>query len=279
MLVKHYIYIVVKHIKNSGFMNIFFIGDIVGSGGRNAVKRFVPELRDEFGCDFCVANGENMASGNGFSKGPLEELRGCGVDVFTSGDHIWDQKNFENEILEFPNVLRPANVPDVQPGRGYGIFEASDGTKVGVISLLGRTFMKMACDCPFAAANKIVEELSHETPFIVVDFHAETTSDKISLGRYLDGRVSCVMGTHTHVPTADETIFAGGTAFQCDVGMVGARDSVLGRDSEMIIRRYLTGMPSRFTVVNDGIRLHGTVVRLDSQGRAIGIERVVRDLD
>ena len=148
-----------------------------------------------------------------------------------------------------------------------------------MISLLGRTFMKMMCDCPFASADRIVEELRHETSFIVVDFHAETTSDKISLGRYLDGRVSCVIGTHTHVPTADETIFPRGTAFQCDAGMVGARDSVLGRDSEMIIRRYLTGMPSRFTVVNEGIRLHGTVVRLDSEGRAIGVERVVRDLD
>jgi len=260
-------------------MNILVIGDIVGSGGREAVKRFVPELRDEFECGFCVANGENMASGNGFSKGPLEELDGCGVDVFTGGDHVWDQKNFEKEILDFPNVLRPANVPDVQPGRGYGIFEASDGTKVGVVSLLGRTFMKMACDCPFAAADRIVDELRRETPFIVVDFHAETTSDKISLGRFLAGRVSLLFGTHTHVPTADETIFAGGTAFQCDVGMVGARDSVLGRDPEMIIKRYLTGMPARFSVVNEGIRLHGTVVRLDSEGHAIGIERVVRDLD
>ncbi len=260
-------------------MNILVIGDIVGSGGRAAVKRFVPELREEYGCSFCVANGENMASGNGFSKGPLEEMRGSGVDVFTSGDHIWDQKDFEKEILQFPNVLRPANVPDAQPGKGHGIFTAADGTKVGVVSLLGRTFMKTTCDCPFAAANRIVDELRQETPFIVIDFHAETTSDKISLGLYLDGRVSGVLGTHTHVPTADETILPRGTAFQCDVGMVGARNSVLGRDPELIIKRYLTGMPARFPVVNTGIRLHGTVVRLDADGHAIGIERVVRDFD
>ena len=255
------------------------IGDIVGSGGREAVKCFVPKLREEYSCAFCIANGENMASGSGFSKGPLEELRGCGVDVFTGGDHTWDQKDFEKEILDFPNVLRPANVPEVQPGRGYGIFEAADGTRVGVVSLIGRTFMKTPCDCPFAAADRIVNELQKDTPFIVIDFHAEATSDKIALGLFLDGRVSLLFGTHTHVPTADETGLKGGTAFQCDVGMVGARNSVLGRDPEMIIRRYLTGMPARFPVVNKGIRLNGTVVRLDGKGRAIGIERVVRDFD
>lgn len=260
-------------------MNILVIGDIVGSGGREAVKRFVPELKSEYGCEFCVANGENMASGNGFSKGPLNELSGCGIDVFTSGDHIWDQKDFEKEILSFPNVLRPANVPAIQPGNGYGIFKASDGTAVGVISLLGRTFMKMTCDCPFAAADRIVTELRKETPFIVVDFHAETTSDKIALGRFLDGRVSLLFGTHTHVPTADETIFAGGTAFQCDVGMVGARDSILGRDIDMIVRKYITGMPARFPVINDGIRLHGTIVTVNTEGKATAIKRITRDLD
>lgn len=259
-------------------MRILFIGDIVGSGGREAVNRFVPELRREYDCAFCVANGENMANGNGFARSTLNELKRSKVDVFTGGDHTWDQKDFEKEILDFPNVIRPANVSDLQPGRGFGIFEAADGTKVGVLNLLGRTFMRFGAECPFAAAERIVEELRKTTPFIIVDFHAEATSDKISLGRFLDGKVSAVLGTHTHVPTADETIFPGGTAFQCDVGMVGSRDSVLGREVAPIVQHYLTGMPYRFPVANSNVRLCGTVVTLDSSGKATAIERVVRDM-
>ena len=259
-------------------MRILFIGDIVGSGGREAVNRFVPELRTEYSCEFCVANGENMANGNGFARSTLDELKHSQVDVFTGGDHTWDQKDFEKEILDYPNVLRPANVSALQPGRGYGVFEAADGTKVGVINLLGRTFMRFASDCPFAAAGKIVAEMRKVTPIIIVDFHAEATSDKISLGRFLDGKVSAVLGTHTHVPTADETIFPGGTAFQCDVGMVGSKDSVLGREWEPIVRHYLTGMPMRFPVTNKSVRLCGTVVTVNPDGRATAIERVVRDL-
>ena len=259
-------------------MRILFIGDIVGSGGREAVNRFVPELRTEYSCEFCVANGENMANGNGFARSTLDELKKSQVDVFTGGDHTWDQKDFEKEILDFPNVLRPANVSGLQPGRGNGIFEAADGTKVGVINLLGRTFMRFSSDCPFAAAERIVAEMRQVTPVIIVDFHAEATSDKISLGRFLDGKVSAVLGTHTHVPTADETIFPSGTAFQCDVGMVGSRESVLGREWEPIVRHYLTGMPMRFPVTNKNVRLCGTVVTIDADGRATAIERVVRDL-
>ena len=259
-------------------MRILFIGDIVGSGGREAVNRFVPELRAEYSCEFCVANGENMANGNGFARSTLDELKKSQVDVFTGGDHTWDQKDFEKEILDYPNVLRPANVSVLQPGRGYGVFEAADGTKVGVINLLGRTFMRFASDCPFAAAEKIVAEIRKVTPVIIVDFHAEATSDKISLGRFLDGKVSAVLGTHTHVPTADETIFPGGTAFQCDVGMVGSRESVLGREWEPIVQHYLTGMPMRFPVNNKSVRLCGTVVTVNPDGRATAIERVVRDL-
>ncbi|MBR4675050.1 MAG: YmdB family metallophosphoesterase [Victivallales bacterium] len=259
-------------------MRILFIGDIVGSGGREAVNHFVPELRKEYNCAFCVANGENMANGNGFARSTLDELKKSQVDVFTGGDHTWDQKDFEKEILDFPNVLRPANVSAQQPGRGYGIFEAADGTKIGVVNLLGRTFMRFACDCPFAAAERIVEEIHAVTPFIIVDFHAEATSDKISLGRFLDGKVTAVLGTHTHVPTADETVFPGGTAFQCDVGMVGSRDSVLGREIEPIIQHYLSGMPFRFPVTNKNVRLCGSVITVDAEGHATAIERVVRDL-
>lgn len=260
-------------------MNLLFIGDIVGGGGRDAVKALVPPIMEEHGCSFCVANGENMAGGGGFTAKCLTDLAGAGVNVFTGGDHTWDQKEFQTEIDGWNNVLRPANVSALQPGRGYGIFKAADGTEVGVISLLGRTFMNNMAECPFAAAERIVEELRNITPFIVVDFHAEATSDKIALGRMLDGKVSAVFGTHTHVPTADEQIFPGGTAFQCDAGMVGARESILGRDISSIVNRYRTGMPARFPVVNEGIRLCGTVVTLNGAGLATDVRRIVRDFN
>ena len=259
-------------------MRILFIGDIVGKGGRQAVKMTVRELMRENRCDFCIANGENMAGGGGFTKSCLAELDESGVDVFTSGDHVWDQKEFPDEIESVGNVLRPANFPDVQPGRGYGVFEARNGVKVGVISLIGRTFIGVTSNCPFAKADELVEKIRMETPVIVVDFHAEATSEKIAMGRYLAGRVSAVLGTHTHVPTADQQIFAGGTAFQCDVGMVGARESILGREIEPVLHRFTTGMPSRFLVSDKGIRLNGTVVTVGEDGKATGIERVTRDL-
>lgn len=260
-------------------MKLLFIGDIVGGGGREAVNALVRPLMEEYGCSFCIANGENMAGGGGFTSKCLAEMADSGVNVFTGGDHTWDQKDFQTEIDRLDNVLRPANVSSLQPGRGYGIFRAADGTEVGVISLLGRTFMNAMAECPFETAERIVEELRSATPFIVVDFHAEATSDKIALGRMLDGKVSAVIGTHTHVPTADEQIFPGGTAFQCDAGMVGARESILGRDITSIVNRYRTGMPARFPVVNEGIRLCGTVVTLDGSGLATDIRRIVRDFN
>ena len=259
-------------------MRILFIGDIVGKGGRLAVKTTARELMRENRCDFCIANGENMAGGGGFTKSCLAELDESGVDVFTSGDHVWDQKEFPDEIKSVGNVLRPANFHDSQPGRGFGVFEARNGVKVGVISLIGRTFINSPSNCPFAKADELVEKLRVETPVIIVDFHAEATSEKIAMGRYLAGRVSAVLGTHTHVPTADQQIFAGGTAFQCDVGMVGARESVLGREIEPVLRRFTTGMPSRFLVNDKGIRLNGTIVTVVEDGKATGIERVTRDL-
>lgn len=260
-------------------MRILFIGDIVGGSGRNAVKSLMGELRAEYQFDFCIANGENMAGGSGFTAKCLHDLDGSGVDVFTGGDHTWDQKEFQDEINGFPKVLRPANVSALQPGRGYGIFDAGNGVKVGVINLLGRTFMGGMSNCPFESANGIVDEMRRTTPVIIVDFHGEATSDKIALGRFLDGRVTAVLGTHTHVPTADEQIFPGGTAFQCDVGMVGSRESILGRDMGFIIQRYRTGMPVRFPVAERAVRLNCTVVTLDeSTGKATGIERVVKDM-
>jgi metallophosphoesterase (TIGR00282 family) len=259
-------------------MKVLFLGDIVGKGGRGAVQSFLPGLMDEYECDVCIANGENSAGGSGLTGRCVREMLDAGIHVITTGDHVWDQRDFVGEMKNFPQVLRPANVSPEQPGHGYGLFDAPGGVKIGVVCLLGRTFMNSSADCPFAAADRIVTELREQTHHIIVDIHAEATSEKIAIGRYLDGRVSAVLGTHTHVPTADQQLFPRGTAFQCDVGMVGSRESVLGRDIKPVLHRFTTGMPARFTVNNRDIRLHGTVVSIGDDGRARGIQRVIRDM-
>jgi len=258
-------------------MDLLFIGDIVGKGGRKAVSTTVPRLRRQYGCCFCVANGENMAGGGGMTRKCIGELDGAGIDVVTGGDHMWDQRELANEIDNLPNVLRPANVNPEQPGRGYGLYPLPGGGSIGVVCLVGRVFMNSLAECPFQAADRILSELQSQTSCIVVDFHAEATSEKIAMGRYLDGRATAVIGTHTHVPTADEQILPGGTAFQCDAGMVGGRESILGRAVEPVVHRFVTGMPARFKVVDSDIQLHGTVVSFNSEGRATEIRRVKCD--
>ena len=259
-------------------MRILFIGDIVGHGGREAVKCLLPQLRQELAVDFCVANGENMAGGNGMTKPLVMEFPENSVDVFTSGDHTWDQREFPGQIDSLPNVLRPANLPSMQPGKGWGLFKAAGGTTVGVVNLLGRTFIGMPANDPFATAEQAVDELKRHTPVILVDFHAEATSEKIAMGRFLDGKVSAVFGTHTHVPTADTQIFPGGTAFQCDAGMVGSRESILGRDIDPVLTRFTTGMPTRFTVNETALTLQGILVTVDeATGHATNVERISRD--
>lgn len=240
-----------------------------------------PELRREFECDLVVVNGENVAGGGGLTRKCVNALLEGRVDVITGGDHMWDQKGFVDEIRLCPEVLRPANVCPEQPGRGHAVFQARDGARVGVALLLGRTFIGTASDCPFRAADRIVANFQEQgVKVILVDFHAEATSECIAMGRYLEGRVSAVLGTHTHVPTADEQILPQGTAYQTDVGMVGARDSVLGRQVSAVLQRFSTGMPARFTVVEHGIRLHATLVRVNPEtGRALHIERIARDYD
>ena len=260
-------------------MRLLLIGDLVGRGGRRAVVALAPLLRAELGCGLVVVNGENMAGGNGMNRKCLAELSGV-VDVVTSGDHVWDQRDFVADVAAFSHVLRPANLPPMQPGRGWGVFAGTDGTEVAVINLLGRTFMAAGADCPFRAADAILKELAGRTRLILVDLHAEASSEKTPLARYLVGRVRAVLGTHTHVPTADEQIFPGGTAFQCDVGMVGARESILGRAVAPVVKRFATGMPAQFTVVETGIRLHATWVEANPiTGRASAIGRVCRDWD
>lgn len=261
-------------------MKFLLIGDIVGHGGRKAVNELVPHLRNEFGIDFVIANGENMAGGRGLNSKTLKSLDPAKIDVITSGDHIWDQKQFIGEVDQWPNVIRPANLPAGQPGKGYDIFMSKSGLKVGVINLLGQVFITTSSNTPFQAALAIVEEMKKETDIIFVDFHAEATSEKIAMGFLLDGKVSCVFGTHTHVPTADATILPNGTAYITDIGMVGSRNSVIGRKVSAVLKRFTTGIPVHFDVVNSEIRLSGAIVEIDEKtGKALSIEQISRDSD
>ncbi|MBN1863297.1 MAG: YmdB family metallophosphoesterase [Victivallales bacterium] len=258
-------------------MNLLFIGDIVGKGGRNAVKRLVPELRREFNCQFCIANAENIAGGGGANAKCLKEIYPNAVDVVTMGDHTWDQKEFQHEIEGLPFVLRPANFSFRQPGRGYGVFRNPGGGDVAVIDLAGRIFMRDGSNCPFDAADKILEDIPKNVKCRIVDFHAEATSEKAAMAYYLDGRVTAVIGTHTHVQTSDAKILPGGTAFISDAGMVGAEFSVLGRKVEDVLFKFLSGMPGRLAVKETDIRLDGVVISYDiPTGKATAIQAVSR---
>ena len=264
-------------------MNLLFIGDIVGKGGRKAVKELVPKLRQEFNCSFCVVNGENSASGSGINDKCIEDIfdKGGVVDVITLGDHVWAQKSFENEIKSKKNVLRPANLNPKQPGLGYNIFRVPAGGEVAVINLLGTVFMKEGIWCPFAEVEKILEKIPSRIKCIFVDFHAEATSEKIAMGRFLDGKVTAVLGTHTHVQTADAVILPGGTAYITDTGMVGADRSVLGREVEDVIFKFTDGMPRRLNVVEKGLmRLDAVVVSYNmTTGKATDIKSVSRKIE
>lgn len=259
-------------------MNMLFIGDVVGKGGREAVKQLVPELRREFNCQFVVINGENAAAGSGLTAGCARELLTV-ADVITSGDHTWDQKNFDAEINSLDQVIRPANFSIKQPGRGWGIFTNPGGGEVAVISLLGKVFMRDSAYCPFETVDRILnKELPKKINTILVDFHAEATSEKLAMGRFLDGRVTAVIGTHTHVQTADGQILPGETAYLTDVGMVGSPNSILGREIPAVLYKFTTGMPNRLPVVENGpIRLDGTVISYDYRtGRAKAITPISR---
>jgi hypothetical protein len=261
-------------------MNLLFIGDIVGSGGRQAVKSLVPELRREFNAQFVIANAENAAAGCGVTGRCLKEMEGA-VDVFTSGDHAWDQKTFEQEVRSIDNFLRPANFSNRQPGRGYGVFRNPGGGDVAVINLLGKVFMRESAYCPFETVERILGELPPTAKTVIVDFHAEATSEKLAMGYFLEGKVTAVLGTHTHVPTADAAILPGGTATQTDVGMVGAARSVLGREVSDVLQKFTIGMPCRLGVVENGaIRLDAVVVTYDHvTGRAQKIRSFSREIE
>ena len=256
-------------------MNILFIGDIVGKPGRQAVAALLPKLKRQYHLDCVIANGENIAHGAGVTTATVKELLAAGVDIITTGDHVWDQKGFEQEIDSLPQVVRPLNVAPAAPGRGSVVINIGEKARVGVLNLLGRVYVPATSDCPFRAAKSEVAKLRRQTNVIIVDIHAEATSEKVAMGRYLDGQVSLVVGTHTHVQTADEQILPNGTAYLSDAGMCGPHDSVLGRDVNAVIQRFVSGMPQRLEVATDKIELCGVVVEVDeASGLAQKIERV-----
>ena len=262
-------------------MKILFIGDIVGQPGRQAVRTLLPKLREQHGLDFVIANGENSAGGNGITVRTAEEIFNAGVDVITSGDHLWDQKEVMELLASEKRFVWPLNYPSGTPGQGSGVFAVRGQTsdvRVGVLNAQGRTFMP-ALENPFLMATTEVERLLQQTKIIFVDFHAEATSEKIAFARMLDGKVSAVVGTHTHVQTADEQIFPGGTAYLSDAGFTGPQESVLGREIEPVIKRFVTNMPQRFEVAGGRVMLHGAVVEIDeTSGKARGIWRVSEKL-
>jgi len=257
-------------------LRILFLGDTVGEPGRRAVIELIPLLKKEYDLDFIVVNGENAAGGRGITPKITIDLLRAGASVITTGDHIWDQKDILPYIDTEPRLLRPVNYPTETPGQGTVVLETPKG-KVGVIDVQGRTFTLPILDNPFHALETAVEEVRKETPVIFVDVHAETTSEKIAIGRFLDGRVSAVIGTHTHVQTADEQIFPGGTAFLCDAGMCGPVHSILGRDIEPIIYRFVRNLPTNFPVAKGPVQLSGAMIDVDeATGKALRIERFSR---
>ena len=260
-------------------MNILFIGDIVGSPGREATKLLLPELKKEYRLDFVIANAENAAGGSGITQRVAEEIFDSGVDVMTSGDHIWKKREIFEFIEQEERILRPLNFPSGAPGRGFGVFKTKDGIKVGVINVNGRVFME-ALECPFRTTLAATEAVSGQTNIIIVDVHAEATSEKVALGWYLDGKVSAVLGTHTHVQTADERILPQGTAYLTEAGMTGPYDSIIGRKIEDVLERFITCIPTRFEIAKENIQLHGAVLDIDENtGKARSIIRIQRKIN
>lgn len=251
---------------------ILFIGDIVGKPGRETVKKLLPSLKQEFAPDIIIANGENAAGGMGINAKKYHELIESGIEIVTLGNHVWHNKDFTNEISSCQNIVRPANYPPGTPGPDRVIYK-----NIGVINLLGRVFMK-ELDCPFRATDKIISELKERVKIIIVDIHGEATSEKQALSWYLDGRVSAVIGTHTHVQTADERVLPNGTAYITDVGMVGPYNSVIGVDASAIIERFLTQMPKRFEVAKEGPNVFNAVIMDidETSGRAKSIKRIFK---
>ncbi|MBW2599044.1 MAG: TIGR00282 family metallophosphoesterase [Deltaproteobacteria bacterium] len=255
-------------------MKVLFIGDIVGKPGRKAVSALLPGIVGQYGVDIVIANCENAAGGFGVTRKVVDELYHNEIDILTSGNHIWDKKEISNFIDDYETLLRPANYPEGTVGKGSVTIKTRLGLSLGVLNLEGRIFMK-PLDSPFRVAEREIEKLKRETDIIIVDMHAEATSEKEALGWFLDGKVSAVVGTHTHVQTADERVLPGGTAYITDAGMTGPFDSVLGMKKEVSLERFLTLLPNRFDVAKGDIRLQGVLIDIDNKtGRGLSIERL-----
>jgi len=260
-------------------MKILCVGDVVGEPGRKAVAGILPLLKAEFDVDLTIVNAENSAGGSGVTPRTATELLHNGCDVLTLGDHVWDKVEIKDFLNDCKRIVRPANFPIGAPGQGSCIVETKKGVKVGVINLLGRVFMRYNVDCPFRKLKQLIDDFPPDVKVIVLDMHAETTSEKRAMGFFIDGRISAVVGTHTHITTADEQILPNGTAYITDLGMTGPHDSVIGQNKEKIIERFLTSMPTRFETATEDARLNGVVIDVDeTTGKARGISRVQRKL-
>jgi len=260
-------------------MKVLFIGDIFGNGGKRAAAHIIPKLKAEFSPDFIIANGENMAGGRGITKNLAHKLFKFGVHCITSGNHIWNNQEGVDLLDQENRLLRPLNYPDGNPGKGSGLYECENGKKVGVLNLIGRVFLYNTLD-PFSLGKKAVKELKEQgADIVIVDFHAEATSEKLAMGFYLDGLASAVLGTHTHVQTADERILPKGTGYITDVGFTGPMDSIIGVKIEKVIKKFLLQTPVRFEPSDKNLYLHGAIMSFNDQGLCENIQRVKEHLD
>lgn len=254
-------------------MNILVIGDIVGRPGRAIIKALLPKLQKENDISFTIANAENAAGGRGLTKDVKDELLGAGIDVLTMGNHVWDNKNIYSFIDDEPRLIRPANYPSDCPGQGYHVYNAGFNKKIAVINASGRIYLP-PLDCPFKTVMDILDDVCNIADYSIIDFHAEATSEKLALGYYFDGQVTAVLGTHTHIQTADERIMPGGTAYITDLGMTGPINSILGMEKEPIIEKFLNGRPARFDVAAGPAQMQGVILQLEEENnKVLGIER------
>ena len=262
-------------------MKVIFIGDIVGRPGRRIIQKLLPDLRKKLGADFVIANAENSADGYGIAPAIVEELAACGVDLISLGDHLWDKKEIIPQLATDRRLVRPANYPPGVPGQGSAVAAAKNGAKIGFLCLQGRVFMqKEMLDDPFRCATGEMEKLKQETPVVIVEIHAEATSEKVALGWHLDGKASAVVGSHTHVQTADERVLPGGTAYISDAGMTGPRDGVIGFGKELIIDKFLTQVQNRGKVAPGRVKLNGVLVDIDPEtGKALSITRISEEAE
>ncbi len=255
-------------------MKVMILGDIVGRPGRTMIREHLHRLKNKYSPDFIIANGENAAGGNGITEKSAQELFLSGIDFLTMGNHVWDNKDVFNFIDGETKMIRPANYPKGTPGKGFSVVEWTRGLSIGILNLSGRTFMN-PLDCPFKAADMIIPILKNETDIIIVDFHAEATSEKAAMGHFLDGRVSVVVGTHTHIQTADERILPKGTGYITDLGMTGPYDSILGVEKESVIQKFTSQMPVRFNVAKGPGIMNGVITQIDEKtGKCVSIERI-----